>query len=148
MLYRYPKGFKIFFQFDSYSVVLLFQLKSSLCRPFRVICIVCVGDVVCNGGDSCCSVSSPCKEGEGDCDSNLHCEGDLLCGANNCDINNPGFDTTDDCCFRPTAPDTTAEPTETPISTISTTTTTATSSTNGLTLGKREINFEEETSNK
>ena len=110
--------------------------------------MVCVGDVVCNGGDSCCSVTSPCKEGEGDCDSNLHCEGDLLCGANNCDLNNPGFDTTDDCCFRPTAPDITTEPTETPISTISTTTTTATSSTNGLTLGKREIHFEQETSNK
>ena len=56
----------------------------------------------CTGGDSCCSESEPCKEGEGDCDSNLDCENHLLCGSNNCDQKNPGFDRTDDCCYDPT----------------------------------------------
>merc|ERR1719187_2602352 len=53
----------------------------------------------CLGGDSCCTPSYPCGEGEGDCDSNSDCTGDLQCGSNNC--YDSGFDSTDDCCFNP-----------------------------------------------
>ena len=43
----------------------------------------------CNGGlreqnRECCSKKNPCKEGQGDCDDNFECEGDLVCGRNNC----------------------------------------------------------------
>ena len=44
---------------------------------------------------SCCSVTNKCKEKEGDCDSNDQCEGDLICGFNNCQNN---FDPLADCC--------------------------------------------------
>ena len=42
---------------------------------------------------------APCEEFKGDCDSDSECEGDLLCGANNCV--GPLFDSQDDCCYRP-----------------------------------------------
>ena len=32
----------------------------------------------------CCTPDSPCFEGEGDCDSDDDCDGDLTCGENNC----------------------------------------------------------------
>ena len=51
----------------------------------------------------CCSVSSPCGIGEGDCDSHLDCQGNLICGENNC-LNNHSsgsshWDSSSDCCF-------------------------------------------------
>ena len=33
---------------------------------------------------SCCSDDSQCGLGEGDCDSDSHCAGDLTCGNDNC----------------------------------------------------------------
>ena len=33
---------------------------------------------------SCCSDDSRCGLGEGDCDSDSHCAGDLTCGTDNC----------------------------------------------------------------
>ena len=53
----------------------------------------------CNGGNSCCSPSKQCVDGEGDCDNDNDCEGNLVCGVDNCDRANPAFDSTDDCCF-------------------------------------------------
>ena len=53
----------------------------------------------CNGGNSCCSPLNPCVDGEGDCDNDNDCEGNLVCGVDNCDRANPAFDSTDDCCF-------------------------------------------------
>jgi len=51
----------------------------------------------CSGGDSCCdSRIGGCLAGEGDCDMDSHCAGDLVCGVDNC--NGIGFDSTDDCC--------------------------------------------------
>jgi len=51
----------------------------------------------CYGGDSCCdSRPDGCPEGEGDCDMDSHCAGELVCGEDNC--NGSGFDSTDDCC--------------------------------------------------
>merc|ERR1719228_742698 len=43
-----------------------------------------------NGGKDCCSSSNQCGEGEGDCDSDAECFGNLKCGEgngfdNNCD---------------------------------------------------------------
>merc|ERR1719186_766330 len=32
----------------------------------------------------CCTYSYPCREKGGDCDSDYHCEGSLVCGADNC----------------------------------------------------------------
>merc|ERR1712126_338253 len=54
----------------------------------------------CNGGDSCCSSSNICREGEGDCDSNNDCLGDLVCGRENCG-GGPTFEALDDCCRTP-----------------------------------------------
>jgi len=32
----------------------------------------------------CCTDDNPCEEGDGDCDYNSHCKGDLVCGKSNC----------------------------------------------------------------
>ena len=47
----------------------------------------------------CCSEDNPCKEGEGDCDINRDCFGDLVCGSNNCDPNRFSQDWMD-CCMK------------------------------------------------
>jgi len=53
----------------------------------------------CDGGDSCCDTKpGGCLVGEGDCDMNSHCKGDLVCGTDNCGERD-GFDGTDDCCM-------------------------------------------------
>jgi len=54
--------------------------------------------IPCNGGDSCCTNSTLCHHGEGDCDFHWQCAGDLKCGVNNCG-GGPKFDATDDCCY-------------------------------------------------
>ena len=46
--------------------------------------------VSCTGGSredmhGCCTKKNPCSIGEGDCKDNDDCEGDLICGQNNCD---------------------------------------------------------------
>ena len=41
-----------------------------------------------------CSQVSPCADGEGDCDQHADCEGELLCGVDNC-IEGPSYF---DCC--------------------------------------------------
>ena len=59
----------------------------------------------CVGGDDCCSDELQCDIGEGDCDQDSHCKGDLVCGDNNCQTNSlnfglptESFDYDDDCC--------------------------------------------------
>jgi len=52
-------------------------------------------DENCNGQDGCCH-NGKCTEGQGDCDVNSDCKGDLSCGTNNC-IGDT-FDDNDDCC--------------------------------------------------
>merc|ERR1719392_481903 len=37
----------------------------------------------------CCNYLGPCKEGQGDCDKDDQCEGDLVCGTNNCPEGDP-----------------------------------------------------------
>ena len=34
--------------------------------------------------DGCCTAGNPCKEGDGDCDNDTECMGDLVCGVDNC----------------------------------------------------------------
>merc|ERR1719430_253048 len=53
--------------------------------------------VRCTGGDDCCTPTSPCGPGEGDCDADADCRGNLRCGNDNC--RGTGFDSTDDCCM-------------------------------------------------
>jgi len=53
----------------------------------------------CKGEDNgCCTSEHPCKEKDGDCDYNEDCEGDLICGNNNC-----AWGDHDDCCQKCTA---------------------------------------------
>ena len=42
-----------------------------------------------------CSQASPCAEGEGDCDDHTDCEGELVCGNDNCASGTTGMD----CCM-------------------------------------------------
>jgi len=52
----------------------------------------------------CCTPGSPCFEGEGDCDTDDDCSGDLVCGNNNCPQGFPARfgKSAPDCC-EPTA---------------------------------------------
>ena len=43
---------------------------------------------------SCCSDTTPCGVGEGDCDRDSHCAGDLRCGKDNCPAGHENMD----CC--------------------------------------------------
>ena len=43
----------------------------------------------------CCTPSSPCGQGKGDCDNDDDCAGDLVCGKDNCGRGAL------DCCVRP-----------------------------------------------
>ena len=51
------------------------------------------------GKDSdCCTEENPCSEGDGDCDDDDECSGDLVCGSNNC--GGHPFESHDDCCVK------------------------------------------------
>ena len=46
--------------------------------------------ISCDGGSKdemhgCCSKKNPCSAGQGDCKNDEDCEGDLICGQDNCD---------------------------------------------------------------
>ena len=49
----------------------------------------------------CCTAASPCVEGEGDCDNDQECGGDMVCGDNNCKQFGEIFHPKDDCCVTP-----------------------------------------------
>ena len=64
------------------------------------------------GGRRCCTPEQPCGEGEGDCDGpgdggqhdgHAGCEGDLVCGSNNCLQFGLYYHPKDDCCEKPSA---------------------------------------------
>ena len=58
----------------------------------------------CQGGNadwSCCKSSNPCRENEGDCDTDSDCLGELVCGTNNCPSGFPASEY--DCCESPSA---------------------------------------------
>ncbi len=50
------------------------------------------------GYNFCCSPSRPCDVGEGACDEDVECAGDLICGDNNCV--GDAFDEGDGCCSK------------------------------------------------
>ena len=48
---------------------------------------------------SCCTASNPCAIGEGDCDNDSQCAGDLVCGTDNCQSFNSAWPASSwDCC--------------------------------------------------
>jgi len=54
----------------------------------------------CTGQEGgCCTKEKPCDVGEGDCDTNDQCRGQLVCGSNNCPKDGFDWDSGDDCCF-------------------------------------------------
>ena len=57
----------------------------------------------CKGGsrpeiEHCCTSTNPCKLNEGDCDDDTQCDGDLVCGTNNC--GNSFSWISADCCVK------------------------------------------------
>ena len=54
------------------------------------------------GQENFCQSGIPCKEAEGDCDSNDDCDINLFCGSNNCP-DSLGFDFKVDCCYELTS---------------------------------------------
>ena len=60
---------------------------------------------VCNKDDedvaNCCSETNSCGVGEGDCDSDDECLGDLRCGRNNCEPDFGWGGPRSDCCYEP-----------------------------------------------
>ena len=65
----------------------------------------CFAAIKCGGSQtdtaSCCTSVSPCGINEGDCDDHFECQGELMCGIDNC-INilpSDNFPSTHDCCF-------------------------------------------------
>merc|ERR1719209_1246781 len=88
----------------------------------------------CLGDDSCCSPDSQCGEGEGDCDTDNDCFGDLLCVPQGCDRTSfPSFDSTDDCCLPVRIITATGLPMTTSAASTTTTTTTVASTTSTTT---------------
>ena len=57
----------------------------------------------CSGEDSgCCTPKKPCDVGNGNCDSDNDCIGNLKCGIDNCNYTKfPSFGKDDDCCYDP-----------------------------------------------
>ena len=47
---------------------------------------------------NCCTSSNPCALGQGDCDSDSQCAGDLVCGTDNCINFDSTWPSTSDCC--------------------------------------------------
>merc|ERR1712212_1438169 len=96
------------------------ELKSNTLKPFAEMELItlllgllvvpvlsqdaCEGGNTCCGGDSCCdNKPGGCLVGEGDCDNDSHCKGDLVCGMDNCG-GETGYDGTDDCCMASPVP--------------------------------------------
>ena len=53
----------------------------------------------CSGWNyDCCTPTNPCLDGQGDCDRNEDCVGNLICGVDNC---GPSFSSIENCCFDP-----------------------------------------------
>ena len=63
---------------------------------------MCDGTNDCPGGEdegyNCCTSSNPCGEGKGDCDNDSECQGNLVCGLDNCNTA-LGFASDMDCCI-------------------------------------------------
>ena len=71
------------------------QLKLNQSISFHTLGKKCDGV---NYDGECCSVAAPCAINEGDCDSSSECQGNLICGRNNCPA---PFPSGADCCESP-----------------------------------------------
>jgi len=49
------------------------------------------------GNEHYCTAQEPCGVDQGDCDTDNECQGNLICGSNNCP-NSFGFENETDCC--------------------------------------------------
>lgn len=48
---------------------------------------------------SCCTPAEPCAVNQGDCDADPDCQGNLICGEDNCNLVGSGFPSNSyDCC--------------------------------------------------
>ena len=70
-------------------------VRCSLKPPNLLLVKTCGGEIYDN---ECCSVEAPCAINQGDCDENSECQGDLVCGKDNCPA---PFPSTADCCESP-----------------------------------------------
>ena len=73
-----------------------YYLKNPNCDDWIFLGTKCQGS---NTNWSCCTSSSPCKEDEGDCDTDSDCESGLVCGTDNCPSGFPS--SAYDCCYKP-----------------------------------------------
>ena len=94
------------------AIVLAFPLANVVNVPPSSPAAPCA-NVFCHGGNGGCN-GNLC-EGDGDCDEDSDCASGLLCGTDNCaafrdaatwnhECDAPGWDATDDCCYRPGGP--------------------------------------------
>ena len=70
-----------------YNSLIPFEKKISLAFAvfYKFFCeFVTSGCDASKNSGSCCSFNYPCDVGEGDCDNDKDCLGDLVCGNNNC----------------------------------------------------------------
>merc|ERR1712168_1270060 len=73
------------------------------CAPKNTNC--CEDPDICNGDypdRNCCTINNPCQLGGGNCEANIHCEGELVCGTRNCRKFHPNARRWANCCFDPT----------------------------------------------
>ena len=86
-------------------VLPLHFFKKLIIKPLCLTVVGCHNGLNGNGGATCCTSTNQCSEGEGDCDTDADCSGNLKCGQgngfdDNCDTT-LGFPSTHDCCYDP-----------------------------------------------
>ena len=86
------------YQIDTY------QFSLNLLEKWIKLFFSLTAPPVCNATNSdydCCkSPNLPCGLGEGDCDSDSECSGNLICGSDNCQSLDSGWAFSDfDCCM-------------------------------------------------
>ena len=83
-----------------------FHEKDDCCvKSVRIRTLQPVSSPRCRGRnfdrERCCTSDTPCVEGEGDCEVDNDCSGNLICGNNNCKAFGSFFHQKDDCCIKP-----------------------------------------------
>ena len=86
----------------------LYRLRSSQLMQVPPCYLLGKGKRGCTGGKGdgeCCESDDPedekCEEGQGDCDKDDGCAGDLVCGKNNCREYHKDAGPKEDCCRKP-----------------------------------------------
>ena len=68
---------------SSRNVYFCIFLESHSCDEANSCCGLVNG--IDSPADDCCTDGNPCSVGEGGCQDDSNCKGDLLCGSENCD---------------------------------------------------------------